>query len=507
MTKSDQINWLLNGLECWNSKREELDFIPNFEDVDLYAKFKKKGKLDENGYLPLAGFNLKEARFCNAQLSSKFNARGVDLKKTNLLFANFKGAEMANSNLEGASLIGVRFDDANLHNSIFRNARLGSTSFIRANLSQADFESVNFRISMLQYANLAHANLNKADMSGAELIGVDFSGAEPWRSMLFRNNNTAKSVQQIADDGKQRIRSIGELLKECKKIRSKENDHVLYFRGESRIGDESGSWKLIPSIKRIPALHSNERNMLLELMSRRPEDFVSATSALAQWVMAQHHGLKTRLLDITRNPLVALFNVTECLSSEGRLHVFSVPRSLVKPFTSDTIRVITNFAKLSRTEQNELLGIKDWTKGYQLSITEEKIVTYSNTMARLYDLIRQEKANFEERIDPRDFFKIFVVEPQQSFARIRAQSGAFLISAYHDRFERKKIVELNPNIPIYDHFVFRVCAREKKNIADELHLLRVNRETLFPSLGEAAESVMKDVIEIGTNNKLSESGS
>ena len=51
----------------------------------------------------------------------------------------------------------------------------------------------------------------------------------------------------------------------------------------------------------------------------------------------------------------------------------------------------------------------------------------------------------------RDFFRVFVVEPQQSVERVRAQSGAFLVSAFHERLERSAILDWNPMIPVYDY--------------------------------------------------------
>ena len=288
------------------------------------------------------------------------------------------------------------------------------------------------------------------------------------------------------------INCVADLIKQCNKLDTNDSDVVIYYRGEG-----TNKWELRPSVLRLQepgkiSLISKESNMLLDLMSRRPEDFTNVTSALDQWVLAQHHGLKTRLLDVTRNPLVALFSACEDMNKDGRLHVFAVPKELIKPFNSDTISIIANFCKLSRAEQNLLLG---WSvEDIQEDIQDRELIleyqsVYSKALNRLYHLIRQEKPNFKKLIDPRDFFRVFVVEPQQSFERIRAQSGAFLISAFHERFEQHKVLEFNPGIPIYYHFMIEVPKESKQGIIDELRLLNVTRETLYPGLDESTSAI------------------
>ena len=368
-------------------------------------------------------------------------------------------------------------------------------------LSGIDFSRANLRKSVLNDINLTKANLNSADLtecelnkgtnlSRASLRGANLSQTRPWRADLFGSTGSTASKPELKA---KRVSKVADLLDACSEARShyESNDVLLYFRGE-----RDHRWHLRPSVKREEGHRVAEGRMLVDLMSRRPDGFDNVNSALAQWVLARHHGLPTRLLDVTRNPLVALFQACRKETKNrcdvpGRIHIFAVSEKLIKPFNSDSISVIANFAKLSYEEQKQLLGMRKEDAPNDVDPgCHECGVSYPNALMRLYHFIGQEKPHFQKRINPRDFFRVFIVEPQQSFERIRAQSGAFLISAFHDRFEPDEILKRNDGLPIYDHYVISVPPGSKLNITEELRLLNITHETLFPGLDQSATAVI-----------------
>ena len=496
MAKPEHIKWLRCGVKSWNERRNKHPFRPDFSGVYIPTKLQESSyKEKERLLFSLKGIDLRYADFCNAGLF------GLDLRDANLSRAKLREADLGLIDLRGAELIGTDFSKASLsraklngvvaHEAKFTGANLMGASLLGAQLVHADFTR----------ANLTDAKIKDVDLRQANLIGADITNTQPWKSVLYTGST---NMQPYASDSSEKIESVGDLVEKCEALEKYYEDNSeessfgngfrFYFRGE-----RAGSWPLRPSVMRSLrrkgfVFRETEGEMLLELMSKRPEDFIGATSALSQWVVAQQHGLKTRLLDITQNPLVALFHACEHLSvrdkSNGILHVFVVPKCIVKSFDSDAISVVANFAKLPRFEQKRLLGnsvnnnesIQAQEMGYSYD--------YSRIMRRLYHHIRREKPHFKKLIDIRDLLRVFVVEPQQSFERIRVQSGAFLVSAFHERFEKDQILAYNKNTPVYDHYKLIVPSANKKKILHELRLLNIKREVLFPGLDEAAEAIV-----------------
>ena len=469
---SEHVSWLLEGVDSWNERRRQEKFVPYLSDEELSNKLLATGITDSDGKPNLSWIDLS-----NALLS------GCNLEDVKFLQANLSGANLRGSRLEGASLVA-----ANLSHS---------------NLSEANLSTAQLAFADLEGANLDDCILDGAYIGDANLVGARLTRSRPWRANIWSNDDPLWHGSQISLIGgisrvDDLLQSINTLKTYYASIREGHEATIFYFRGEAE-----DSWDLRPSVMRKlegadDSLREVEARMLVELQTQRAEDFVESTSALEQMVIAQHHGLPTRLLDVTRNPLVALYHATReggKPAMNGQVHIFAVPESRVRSFNSDTVTVIANFARLRRAEQNLLLGKKSedtqgdanpWAGNLQQAIHGSPYVLAMN---RLYQFIRLEKPSFAERIDPKDFLRIFIVEPQQSSERVRAQSGAFLLSAFHEAFDEQTITALYPTLRVYHHYTLPVDCGSKSTISEDLATLNITDESMFPSLDQTATSI------------------
>lgn len=468
----EDIKLFFQGVEAWN------------EEIEARGKDGEVGEKILNLKLtwPLPFFaDLSETAIGILKWQRVITEPGFAIEQaTHYPRANFIFCDLRRANFQ---IPGYGFD--------FRAATFDHTNLQGANLTYADLTQAMFIQCDLENAVLAGATLDDVGFARSNLIGTDLTATRPWRANLF-----ASSDSQIPGPGAPKATSVScvaDMIEICLDLRERSNydrdAFRFYYRGEPK------RWKLRPSVMRRRSYREKEGRMLLDMMTRRPEDFADMTTTLSQWVLAQHHRLKTRLLDVTKNPLVALFYACvgdDFVHEEGRLHVFAVPHKLVKPYDSDVISIITNFAKLSRSEQNLLLGKRRGVEWY--------LHKYADVMGKLYHFIGQEKPHFQRRIDPKDLFRVFVVEPQQSVERLRAQSGAFLISAFHERFESGQILRWNKYIPTYEHYTLTIAPDCKRRILKELRLLNITYETLFPSLDEAARAIT-DEYESSVSNR------
>jgi len=269
-----------------------------------------------------------------------------------------------------------------------------------------------------------------------------------------------------------------------------------YFRGQSRLIDTG--YELRPSIARyegVQALTPYERdklerdcldtfeNHLLAHMPQVPRD---------EWVtlaIAQHHGLPTRYLDWTTNPLVALYFAVRQSEQDGE---GSSLDSAVYVLTSEPKR----YADLKRNQNQGVRPVPDSLtekaeednpyQDYGLDEEDEHEMDAVQVSFGIAESSEEESDEQEGIPSPFDITENIIYDPPHLAPRIRAQDGVLL--ACH-----------RPLQPLEERDYLEIVVKydSHDDIRRQLDQYGVFDKQLFPDLDGIAKWLKYRAFEIG----------
>ena len=236
-----------------------------------------------------------------------------------------------------------------------------------------------------------------------------------------------------------------------------EHSH-LYYRGQS-----NKEWRVTAGVYREPFGGVITEHELLKMSALRLWKELSLYSSyLDKLVFLQHYGMKTRLIDVTYNPLVALF-----------------------------------FACSHSSADNESDGIVYC--GYMNNNDNEKIAElsaeyiFTHTLYNIDEDIKEFSKKHKTQLW--EFSKPLLLLPPFNNERIENQKGAFIMSPLICMNGDTYITAFEGDFDNHQLFANEVAIIPyscKSELLKELHTFGINRGTVFVGVSEKIESIIQE---------------
>lgn len=281
----------------------------------------------------------------------------------------------------------------------------------------------------------------------------------------------------------QKINSVSSYIKAIFDLRNlKISEYALssywFFRGQ-----KNSSWRMSPNVFRNDAL-KYEFDSIETAIRQRPYDFRECSTDFEILTKLQHYGLGTRLLDVTLNPLVALYFASEkheefVLGKDGRGKYIPCDGKVVYRYgyghklSELEVRIACALPFIEFAEDLTLSGLFKELSSKKIITPDEQVMLEDNNYEKFIHAIQSNS---------------FVVS-SYSNERLTRQNGAFIIPSaikiIGDDLNGGNCLVRKARCDLDDEFeetYFIVPSEKKESIRDELDFLNINEATLFPEL-------------------------
>lgn len=131
-------------------------------------------------------------------------------------------------------------------------------------------------------------------------------------------------------------------------IKEYEDGFTRFYRGQT------DDWILSPNVFR-DKFYEHESEIFNEIVNKKPSEFSTCRCAFDYLAKMQHYNIPTRLLDITSNPLIALYFALSDKLTKPTVYCIDIPTELVKNYNSDSVTILSNLARYNDSKKGELL--------------------------------------------------------------------------------------------------------------------------------------------------------